>query len=149
MAGLDIAADDDLPKPFERRAAVARLQSVLPRSREARGLRATPERLRAEDLTVDLRRRTATLRGDPLPLTTMEFELLALFVKNPGAVLSRDEIMDCTPGIDWEAYSRSIDVAMSRLRHKLNDDPKQPRYFKTIWGTGYLFLPTPLPVNER
>jgi two-component system phosphate regulon response regulator OmpR len=64
-------------------------------------------------------------------------------------VLSRDQIMERVRGIDWEAYNRSIDVAMSRLRHKLQDDPKRPRYFKTIWGTGYLFLPLPQPVKTE
>lgn len=148
VAGLELGADDYLPKPFEPRELVARMQSVLRRSGEEHRPSHMSELVRADELTVDLRKRTASLGGTPLSLTTSEFELLALFLKNPGTVLNRDEIMDRTRGIDWDAYNRSIDVAMSRLRHKLNDDPKQPRYFKTIWGTGYLFLPLPVPLSE-
>ena len=149
VAGLELGADDYLAKPFEPRELVARIQSILRRSGESRGLLPGMERVRAEGLTVDLRKRTASLNNDLLELTTMEFELLSLFLRNPGTVLSRDEIMDRIRGIDWEAYNRSIDVAVSRLRQKLKDDPKRPRYFKTIWGTGYLFLPTPIPESEE
>ncbi|MGH7255027.1 MAG: winged helix-turn-helix domain-containing protein, partial [Nitrospirales bacterium] len=133
---------------FEPRELVARIQTVLRRGRDAR-TSLPAEQVRAEALTVDLRKRRAWLDGAPLDLTTTEFEILALFLTHPGTVLSRDAIMDRIRGIDWEAYNRSIDVAMSRLRHKLNDDPKRPRYFKTIWGTGYLFLPTLLPVTDE
>lgn len=148
VAGLELGADDYLPKPFEPRELVARIQSVLRRSGEARAAPPHGERVRAESLTVDLRSRAAWLGGTALELTTTEFELLALFLKNPGIVLSRDEIMERLRGIDWDAYNRSIDVAVSRLRHKLRDDPKRPRYLKTIWGTGYLFIPTAQPASE-
>ncbi len=77
----------------------------------------------------------------------MEFEILSLFLNNPGAVLSREEIMDRIRGVDWEAFNRSIDVSVSRLRQKLHDDPKHPRYIKTIWGSGYQFLPIPHRVS--
>ena len=147
VAGLEIGADDYLPKPFEPRELVARIQTVLRRTGEARTAPPRPEHLRAGALTVDLRGRTAWLDGVPLDLTTTEFEILALFIQHPGTTLSRDQIMDRLRGIDWDAYNRSIDVAMSRLRHKLKDDPKRPRYFKTVWGTGYLFIPVPRPVK--
>ena len=147
IAGLELGADDYLPKPFEPRELVARIQTVLRRSAEPTAVPLNTEQLQAEDLCVDLKKRTVLLNGNPLELTTMEFELLALFIKNPGSVLSRDEIMDRIRGIDWEAFNRSIDVGVSRLRSKLKDDPKHPRYFKTIWGTGYLFLPTPVPTD--
>ena len=78
----------------------------------------------------------------------MEFEILALFLNNAGAVLSREAIMERIRGIDWEAFNRSIDVTVSRLRQKLQDDPKHPRYIKTIWGAGYQFLPNPHVVKE-
>ena len=78
----------------------------------------------------------------------MEFEILSLFIKNPGVVLTREEIMDRIRGIDWEAYNRSVDVGVSRLRQKLGDNPKRPHYIKTIWGAGYQFLPTPHPVSS-
>lgn len=70
----------------------------------------------------------------------MEFELLSLFVRNPGRVFTRDRIMDSIRGIEWEAFDRSVDVLISRLRQKLNDDPKRPSFLKTIWGTGYKFI---------
>lgn len=146
VAGLEIGADDYLPKPFEPRELVARIQTILRRSGEA-DIRPRSEHVRARALTVNFRSRTAWLDGTLLDLTTTEFEILALFLQQPGTVLSRDQIMDRIRGIDWEAYNRSIDVAISRLRHKLRDDPKRPHYFKTVWGTGYLFLPIPQPVK--
>lgn len=151
VAGLELGADDYLAKPFEPRELVARIQTVLRRAGDGKqpGPALKANRIRAEALTVDLRGRTAWLDGKPLDLTTTEFEILALFLQEPGLVLSRDQIMDRVRGTDWEAFNRSIDVAMSRLRHKLHDDPKRPRYFKTVWGTGYLFLPTPHPLDDQ
>lgn len=149
IAGLELGADDYLSKPFEPRELVARIQTVLRRSEGEGGPHPLPDRIQAEGLTVDLRKRAASLNGHLLDLTTMEFEILALFLKNPEAVLSREEMMDRIRGIDWEAYNRSIDVAVSRLRHKLLDDPKRPRYIKTIWGAGYQFLPTPRSLDEE
>ncbi len=149
IAGLELGADDYLAKPFEPRELVARIQTVLRRVDGESGPSSLPTRLQAGELTVDLRTRTAWLKDQPLDLTTMEFEILALFLKNPEAVLSREEIMDRIRGVDWEAYNRSIDVAVSRLRHKLHDDPKRPRYIKTIWGAGYQFLPTPRSLDEE
>ncbi len=147
IVGLEIGADDYLAKPFEPRELVARIQSVLRRSDVEGSHHSTAGRIQADELTVDLRKQTVLLKSHPLDLTTMEFEILALFLKNPEAVLSREEMMDRIRGIDWEAYNRSIDVAVSRLRQKLQDDPKRPRYIKTIWGAGYQFLPIPRPVD--
>ena len=147
VAGLELGADDYLAKPFEPRELVARIQSVLRRSGGSRDSHTESERIEAGALIVDLRKRTASLGGHILDLTTMEFEILSLFLKNPGAVLSREEIMDRIRGIDWEAYNRSIDVSVSRLRQKLHDDPKRPHYIKTIWGAGYQFLPMPRPLT--
>lgn len=143
VTGLELGADDYVAKPFEPRELVARIQSVLRRSAGRHSPITPDERLRAHALTVDLRSRTAWIEGTLLDLTTTEFEILALFLQHPGTVLSRDQIMEHVRGIECDAYNRSIDVAVSRLRHKLHDDPKRPRYFKTVWGTGYLFLPMP------
>jgi two-component system phosphate regulon response regulator OmpR len=148
VAGLELGADDYLPKPFEPRELVARIQSLLRRTGMERASETRSERVQANDLMVDLRGRRAWLHNTELELTTSEFAILALFLDHPGAVLSREQILDKIRGIDWEAYNRSVDVAVSRLRHKLKDDPKHPRYIKTIWGTGYLFLPTLLPETE-
>ncbi len=149
VAGLELGADDYLAKPFEPRELVARIQTVLRRFGQTTGRLPAKELVQAEDLFVDLRKRTAMLNGESIEFTTMEFEILALFLLNPGAVLSRDEIMDHIKGMDWEAYNRSIDVTVSRLRTKLRDDPKKPRYLKTVWGTGYLFLPKVQSVLEK
>jgi DNA-binding response OmpR family regulator len=136
IVGLELGADDYLPKPFEPRELVARIQAVL-----RRGPSAPPsEAVRAGSLELDLAARTAMLRGKPLDLTTAEFELLSLLVRNRGRALSRERILDSTRGLDWEAFDRSIDVLVSRLRHKLGDDPKSPTFIKTIWGRGYCFI---------
>lgn len=149
IAGLELGADDYLAKPFEPRELVARIQTVLRRTNGDGSHQLTSDRIQAEDLTVDLRKRSASLHGHLLDLTTMEFEILALFLKNSEVVLSREEIMDRIRGIDWEAYNRSIDVGVSRLRQKLQDDPKRPRYIKTIWGAGYQFLARPHSLDEE
>ena len=148
VAGLELGADDYLAKPFEPRELVARIQSVLRRGTSTSSVNTEPEQFQADALTVNLRTREVSLDGQTLNLTTMEFEILLLFLKNPGTVLNREEIMDRIRGIDWEAYNRSIDVGISRLRQKLHDDPKRPQYIKTIWGAGYQFLPTPRSLNE-
>ncbi len=149
VAGLELGADDYLSKPFEPRELVARIQTVLRRGREMSEDSSNVKQVQADELLLDLRKRTVWLKGQLVDLTTMEFEILSLFMKHAGAVLSRDEIMDQIRGIDWDAYNRSIDVGVSRLRQKLQDDPKHPRYIKTIWGAGYQFLPTPCSVNDE
>jgi DNA-binding response OmpR family regulator len=137
IVGLELGADDYLPKPFEPRELVARLQAVL-----RRGSRPTAavETVRVGALEITWDARTALLAGQPLELTTAEFELLALFVRNRGRVLTRDRIMEATRGLDWEAFDRSIDVLVSRLRQKLGDDPRQPSFIKTVRGLGYRFI---------
>lgn len=135
VMGLELGADDYLPKPFDPRELVARIQAVLRRA-QAPG---PEERVRAGELELDGAGRTATLRGVPVSLTTAEYELLALLVRNRGRVLSRDRILDETRGLEWEAFDRSVDVLVSRLRHKLGDDPRRPTFIKTVWGKGYRF----------
>ena len=98
------------------------------------------ETVRAGGLEIDLGTCTARLDGQPLVLTTAEFELLRLFVASPQRVLSRERILDETRGVDWDAYDRSIDVLVSRLRHKLGDDPRKPAYIRTVRGMGYSFI---------
>lgn len=137
IVGLEIGADDYLPKPFEPRELVARIQNVLRRS--GRQETAATE-LRYQDLIVNTERRTVELEGEPLELTTMEFQLLALFAAHPGQTYSRDEILNQLRGIDAQIFSRSVDILVSRLRQKLKDTAKQPRYIKTVWGTGYTFV---------
>jgi DNA-binding response OmpR family regulator len=135
VLGLELGADDYLPKPFDPRELAARIQAVL---RRARGP-GPEERVRAGELELDGAGRTATLRGEPLTLTSAEWELLSLLVRNRGRVLSRDRILDEIRGLEWEAFDRSVDVLVSRLRHKLGDDPRRPAFVQTVWGKGYRF----------
>ncbi len=137
IVGLEIGADDYLPKPFEPRELVVRIQNVL---RRAVSSGPESEELKFKGLTLNTERRTIELDGKPLELTTMEFELLALFARNPGKALSRDEILNGLRGIDAQIFSRSVDILVSRLRQKLNDTAKQPRFIKTVWGRGYSFV---------
>jgi DNA-binding response OmpR family regulator len=136
IVGLELGADDYLSKPFEPRELMARMQAVLRRG----GSTASEERTRVGPLDVNWTTSSARLSGRLLPLTPAEFALLGLFVRNRGRVLSRDRIMDETHGIDLEAYDRSIDVLVSRLRQKLGDDPKQPSFIRTMRGIGYQFI---------
>jgi len=139
VVGLELGADDYMPKPFEPRELVARVQNVLRRA-GARAEREEPDRLHFKDLEINLERRTVDLEGSPLDLTTMEYQLLVLFASNPGRTFTRDEILNELRGIDAQLFSRSVDILVSRLRQKLKDTTRQPRFIKTVWGTGYTFV---------
>ncbi|MBF0352191.1 MAG: response regulator transcription factor [SAR324 cluster bacterium] len=142
VIGLEMGADDYLPKPFEPRELLARIQSVLrrtnhtsrPPDQSAEILKFTP------GLVIHLKKHEVTLNGVPLEMTSMEFALLSCLAQQPQTVLNRDQLLDHLRGIEWESYNRSVDVLMSRLRQKLGDDPKHPSYIKTVWGTGYIFV---------
>jgi len=136
VVGLELGADDYLPKPFEPRELVARMQAVLRRGAPA----ASEERVRSGALELNWTTCAVRLHGQLLALTSAEFELLGLLLRNRGHVLTRERIMDEIRGIDWEAYDRSIDVLVSRLRQKLSDDPRQPRFIRTVRGVGYSFI---------
>ena len=134
IVGLELGADDYVSKPFEPRELMARMQAVLRRSASTR-----EDRVRVGPLDLNWTTSVVSMNGRRLSLTPAEFELLGVFVRNRGRVLSRDRILDDTHGIDLDAYDRSIDVLVSRLRQKLGDDPKQPRFIRTVRGTGYRF----------
>ena len=135
IVGLELGADDYLAKPFEPRELVARIQAVL-----RRGSGDDSEIVRVGTVEVNWTMRTARQDGRDLVLTTAEFELLGFLVRNAGRVLSRERIIEGTHGINWEAYDRSIDVLISRLRQKLGDDPKRATFIRTVRGVGYTFL---------
>jgi DNA-binding response OmpR family regulator len=137
IVGLELGADDYLPKPFEPRELVARLQAVLRRG-AVQG--EAGDTLRVGSLEIGWDARAARLGGRPLALTSAEFELLGLLVRNRGRVLTRERILEATRGLDWEAFDRSIDVLVSRLRQKLGDDPRRPAFIKTVRGLGYRFI---------
>ncbi|MBX9768727.1 MAG: response regulator transcription factor [Bdellovibrionales bacterium] len=136
VLGLELGVDDYLAKPFDSRELVARLKALIRRSQKD----FVKNRLQAGPLLLETQGRKASIGGKDLHLSTHEFELLKLFMTHPGQNLSRDQIMDSLKGVDWEAYQRGIDVAVSRLRQKLGDSVKDPRFLKTIWGEGYCFI---------
>jgi two-component system phosphate regulon response regulator OmpR len=139
LIGLELGADDYMPKPYEPRELVARIQSVLRRTENFPALSESSV-LKSLDLVVDTSKATVSLNGESLDLTTMEFEMLCLFMKNPGVTLSREQVVDKLRGIEWDSIDRTIDVLISRLRSKLKDDVKNPKFLKTIWGSGYRFV---------
>ena len=136
ILGLEIGADDYLPKPFEPRELVARIRAIF--RRQSGHIK--QEFYQTGKLKINVQKYEAFLGSDRLDLTTSEFEILSFFFKNSGIVLNRDQIMDNLRGIEWDAFNRSIDVLISRLRQKLKDDPKNPKYIKTVWGAGYMFI---------
>ncbi len=136
VVGLELGADDYLPKPFEPRELVARIQTVLRRVNPT----IASDKLKINDLEIYPGKYLAQINGENIDLSTLEFDLLHLFVKNKNRVLSREQLMDNLHGVDWSVFDRSIDVLVSRLRQKLNDDPRSPKYIKTIRGLGYKFI---------
>ena len=137
ILGLEMGADDYLAKPFEPRELVARIHNILRRSSDDNNMRDIKA---IKGLEVELPRREVKLDGEVLDLTTMEYELLTLFMQFPNKTFTRDELMNRLRGIDAELFSRAVDTLVSRLRHKLKDTSKTPRFIKTVWGRGYTFV---------
>ncbi|ADZ71424.1 response regulator [Polymorphum gilvum] len=142
IIGLEIGADDYVTKPFNPRELLARIKAVLrrtatvPRQRDA----LDGERLRFEGWLLDVpRRELEAPDGVAVPLSTGEFQLLAAFLKRPKMVLTRDQLLDLTTGRAPTVFDRSIDNQVSRLRRKIEADPKDPKLIKTVWGGGYMF----------
>jgi DNA-binding response OmpR family regulator len=135
VVGLEIGADDYVSKPFEPRELLARINAII--RRNERSYR-TDEVIEFRNLKIDCNKREVIFRNQPLELTSTEYELLLLFAKNNGKVLSRDFMLQNTRGISWQSYDRSIDVLVSRLRTKLSGDSKE-EYIKTIHSVGYMF----------
>ena len=137
IVGLEIGADDYLPKPFNPRELLARLRAIL--RRRSGGTPAAGETLRFGRLTIDRAARRATVDGEERTLTGHQFDLLWALAESAGRVLSREQLMDRVRGDVLEAFDRSIDVHVSRIRAAIEDDPKNPRRIVTLRGAGYLF----------
>jgi len=144
IIGLEMGADDYLPKPFHLRELLARVKSVLRRvqSRTGEGLQPARSRARFAGWGLDLSSRELTSpTGEAVRLTTGEFDLLAAFVGNANQVLSRDRLLDLARNREAGPFDRTIDVQVGRLRRKLEDDPQNPSLIKTVRGSGYIFTP--------
>ncbi|GAA5159220.1 two-component system response regulator OmpR [Viridibacterium curvum] len=143
IVGLEIGADDYLPKPFNPRELVARIHAVL--RRRPKSLPGAPadedEIVSFGKVSVDLAARSMSRDGEDVPLTTGEFALLKVLLQHPRQPLSRDKLMEMARGREYDAFDRSIDVQMSRLRKLIEEDPAKPRYLQTVWGFGYVFVP--------
>ncbi len=141
IIGLEVGADDYLPKPFNARELLARIRAVLRRPAVA----AVPERearlYRFGPYTVNLDARSLQRDGVEVSLTHGEFDLLEIFVSHPNRALTRDWLMDQLRGFERDPFDRSVDVRVNRLRKKIEADPAEPRYVRTVWGQGYLFAP--------
>jgi len=141
VVGLELGADDYLPKPFEPRELLARIQSILRRSEVKLKMN---DIVKFKNLVIDPNQRSAIANGKDMELTSTEYELLILFVKHNGKVLSRDEIMQNTRGISWMSFDRSVDVMVSRLRNKLKSGlNKKEQVIKTVHSVGYMFFIEP------
>jgi two-component system, OmpR family, response regulator len=145
IIGLEMGADDYLPKPFHLRELLARVKSVLRRVQSRTGDGPQPSRSRARfaGWNLDLSsRELVSPGGEEVRLTTGEFDLLAAFVNNANQVLSRDRLLDLARNREAGPFDRTIDVQVGRLRRKLEDDPQNPSMIKTVRGSGYIFTPT-------
>jgi two-component system OmpR family response regulator len=144
VVGLEVGADDYVAKPFDLRELLARVKSVLRRARApaAGGGAAQRTTVRVGGLSLDLSaHRLLDAQGAEVPLTSMEFDLLRVFVGHPNQVLSRDQLLNLTRNRDWEPFDRSIDIRIARLRRKLEPDPDKPQLIKTVRGAGYCYVP--------
>jgi DNA-binding response OmpR family regulator len=139
VVGLEGGADDYVSKPFSTRELLARIRAQARRARGRSGPR--PDRLQLGSLVVDASAMTASFRGRSLVLTTLEFAVLRALAERAGRVLSREQLLQLVHASGDEAFDRSIDVHVSRLRQKLGDDPRNPRLLKTVRGLGYLLTP--------
>ncbi len=143
IVGLEMGADDYLPKPFNPRELLARINAVLRRqgSRPPGAPEDEPETVRFGNIEVDLAARTLKRGDELLPLTTGEFAVLKVLLQHPRQPLSRDKLMTLARGREQGPFDRAIDVQVSRLRKLVEADPAQPRYLQTVWGFGYVFVP--------
>ena len=144
IVGLEVGADDYMPKPFNPRELLARIRAVLRRHAKAcpedAGGNAGQE-YRFGPFRLDTAAQRLTRDGEPVDLTTGEFALLRIFLERPNRVLSRDTLVDLLKGYERDPFDRSVDVRVARLRSKVEQDSKEPRYIRTVWGQGYLFAP--------
>lgn len=141
IIGLELGADDYITKPFNPREVVARVRAVLRRTSIEKTI--FSRRISIDELTLDLGEHTLTVRGEQIELTPTEFELLTLFMENPGHTYTREELLEKTLGYSYEGTSRTLDSHIRNLRHKIEPDPAEPVYIQTVHRIGYRFSKYP------
>jgi len=149
IVGLEVGADDYLPKPFNPRELVARIQAVLRRAPDPQPPGAPTsdqQTIKFGTFSFNLATRTLERDGVNIPITTGEFALLKSLVQHPRVPLSRDKLMELARGREFGAFDRSIDVQVSRLRKLIEENPAKPCFIQTVWGFGYVFIPDGKPV---
>ena len=140
IVGLELGADDYLPKPFEPRELLARIQSILRRTHSSAAI---VENVQFKGLSIDKNKQEVLLDDKLISLSTTEYEALLLFVEHTGETLDREFLVENLRGISWQSYDRSVDVLVSRLRAKLGETPNKTKFIKTIHGLGYKFIGEP------
>jgi DNA-binding response OmpR family regulator len=138
---LEVGADDYIAKPFNPRELLARVRAVLRRARRSAEPPGRDDEIRFGPFSLNLASHQLSRDGEPVPLTSGEFDLLAVLAAHPNKVLHRDRILDLLTGAERSPFDRSIDVRVTRLRGKIEQDPSRPAYIRTIWGKGYMFCP--------
>ena len=135
MLGLESGANDYLVKPVRPKALLARISSLLQKGKKNNNF------IEYGNLRIDLESRSVLLNENTVPVSTNEFDMLVILANHPGQVLSREKLVENLRGIEYDGFNRSVDILVSRLRKKLQDDTTKPYRLKTVWGKGYLFAP--------
>ncbi|HEY6331413.1 MAG TPA: response regulator transcription factor [Blastocatellia bacterium] len=150
IVGLEMGADDYLPKPFNPRELVARIRAILRRSTEDAGKQVPeePDLISISDIELDKSTRVVRRAGEPVTLTVVEFDLLEILMKSAGRIVTREELVRTVLGREFSPYDRSIDTHLSNLRKKLGGSPDAPERIKTIRGIGYIFLKSAASAGE-
>ncbi|MFH2134154.1 MAG: response regulator [Pseudomonadota bacterium] len=141
IVGLEVGADDYLAKPFNPRELLARIRALLRRNEQGQLKQDENNVRRFGTFSMDVDARTLQKNDLTVQLTTGEFNLLRIFAEHPNRVLGRDSLMDMLKGYERSPFDRSIDVRVTRLRRKIEEDPNAPQFIRTVWGEGYLFSP--------
>lgn len=149
IVGLEVGADDYIAKPFDPRELRARIKSVVRRyqrgpaeSEEPQGKENHDELVNLGNCQLNLQtRQLFNAEGEEIPLTAMEFDLLKSFIERPNRPMTRDQLLNITQNRDWDPYDRSIDIRITRLRRKIEEDPNKPKLIRTVRGVGYMFVP--------